>query len=263
MIMNEDKLEQKLEQNKTIKDKTMTLYFQLPQNKQERIARTDIRDKIIELNYSFFGYIAARTFINNPSVTYEDKFQSALMHFCECWWWYQWDGDETHKAYRKDISFSSFFKPRVGEMIERELNEVKYSIRRSLCMEVGEQVGKHWGKVSYDDLSHVDLPPDKMNSLKAIFGTLYWADLETHELYIESTDHTSTFKYPESNNSADIVDLLIKEMCDNESKLTDKDLIRMSKQYNLDFWDLKKSLSEAEVKLHKQLIDSITSMNLD
>ena len=258
----EEKLEQKLEQNKTIKDKTMALYLQLPQPKKERIARIDIRDKIIELNYSFFGYIASRTFINNPSVTYEDKFQSALMHFCECWWWYQWDGDETHKAYRKDISFSSFFKPRVGEMIERELNEVKYSIRRSLCMEVGEQVGKHWGKVSYDDLSHVDLPPDKMNSLKAIFGTLYWADLETHEIYIESDEHASTFKYP-SKKISSITDILIKEMCDNESKLTDKDLIEIADKYRLDFWDLKRSLPEAESQLYKNLVDSIDSMNLD
>ena len=58
-----------------------------------------------------------------------------------------------------------FFRPRVSEMIERELNEVKYSIRRSLCMEAGAQLGKHWAKVTYDDLSHVKLPVDKMNSL--------------------------------------------------------------------------------------------------
>lgn len=263
-IMNEkEKLEQKLEQNKITKDKTMELYLQLPQIKSERIKRIDIRDEIIKVNYSFFGYVASHTFINNSSVTYEDKFQSALTHFCECWWWYQWDGDETHKAYRKDLSFSSFYRPRVQEMIERELNEVKYSIRRSLCMEVGEQVGKHWGKVSYEDLSHVNLPPDKMNSLKAIFGTLYWADLETHELFIEATNNTSTFSYPTKHSIKNIVDLLIKEMCDRESLLHDTDLVEIAETYKLDFWDLKKSLPEAENKLHKQLIDAVDSMNLD
>ena len=259
---NQQMQEKKSNQNQTIKDKTMQLYLQLPQVKVERIKRIDIRDKIIELNYSFFGYVASHTFINNPSVTYEDKFQSALMHFCECWWWYQWDGDETHKAYRKDLSFSSFYRQRVGEMIERELNEVKYSIRRSLCMEVGNQLGKHWGKVSYDDLSQVTLPPEKMNSLKAIFGTLYWADLETHELYIESDERFSTFEYP-NKTCTTVTDVLIKEMCDNESKLSDNDLVRIASKYNLDFWDLKKSLSDAEYILYKKLTDSISSMNLD
>lgn len=71
-------------------------------------------------------------------------------------------------------------------MIERELNEVKYSIRRSLCMEVGQQLGKHWGQVRYEDLSdpRLHLPVDKMNSLKAMFGSLYIADLDEHEAYI-------------------------------------------------------------------------------
>ena len=260
---NQQMQEKKSNQNQTIKDKTMQLYLQLPQVKAERIKRIDIRDKIIELNYSFFGYVASHTFINNPSVTYEDKFQSALMHFCECWWWYQWDGDETHKAYRKDLSFSSFYRQRVGEMIERELNEVKYSIRRSLCMEVGNQLGKHWGKVSYDDLSQVTLPPEKMNSLKAIFGTLYWADLGTHELYIESDERFSTFEYPNNKTCMTVTDVLIKEMCDNESKLSDNDLVRIASKYNLDFWDLKKSLPDAEYILYKKLTDSISSMNLD
>ena len=106
----------------SVKEQTLALYAELPQDKILRQKRTDIRDKIIELNYSFFGYVATHTYINNTSVTYEDKFQSALLHFCECWWWYKWKGDETHKGYRQDLSFAVFFKPRVGEMIERELN---------------------------------------------------------------------------------------------------------------------------------------------
>ena len=58
---------QKSEENKNdyIKRKTIELYDSLPQNKQERMNRTDVRDQIIELNYAFFGYVATHTFINN------------------------------------------------------------------------------------------------------------------------------------------------------------------------------------------------------
>ena len=55
--------------SKTIKEKTLELYAQLPQDEEERKKRIDIRDQIIELNYAFFGYIASHTFINNSSVT--------------------------------------------------------------------------------------------------------------------------------------------------------------------------------------------------
>ena len=48
-----------------------------------------------------------------------------------------------------------------------------------------------------------------------------------------------------------------------KSKLTDKDLVKIAKKNKIDFWDLKKSLPEAEAKLYKQLTDAIVSMNLD
>ena len=201
-------VENKLSKTEQIKLETIRLYDSLPQNKSERIKCIDVRDKIIELNYTFFGYIASHTYIENNSVTYEDKFQSALLHFCECWWWYKWKGDETHKAYRDDLSFAVFFKPRIGEMIRRELNEVKYSTRRTLCMEVGKQVGKHWAKVTYDDLKNVNLPADKLNALKAIFGVSYIADLEEHETYIVAEPILSNMENNITDEYNDIEELL-------------------------------------------------------
>lgn len=116
-----------------VKLRTLELYDYLPQTSlEERATYTDIRDEIVELNYTFFGYVASHTFINNSSISYEDKFQSALLHFCEMWHKYKYAA-----KYRTDLSFAVFFKLRIGECIERELNEVKYSLRRSLCMEVG------------------------------------------------------------------------------------------------------------------------------
>lgn len=235
-----------------IKQKTLELYDQLPQDRAGREARIDIRDEIIELNKAFFGYVAKTTFINNPSVTYEDKFQSALLHFCECWWWYKWA-----ERYRTDLSFTVFFKPRIGEMIERELNEVKYSIRRSLCMEAGEQLGKHWGQVKYDDLKDVHLPADKMNSLKAIFGSMYIADLETHSLFMPSTEPIPSVLDSINDKYDSLRDLLIHEMIDLERRLTDSDLYNMAEMYSLNFEDLRKELRGAEDQLHRLLTEHI------
>lgn len=244
----------KISKNAYIKQRTLEIYDSMPQDKELRKQCLKERDEIIELNYAFFGYVATKTFINSTIATYEDKLQSALMHFCECFWWYKWLGDETHKGYRTDLSFTVFFKPRIGEMIERELNEVKYSVRRSLCMEVGAMIGKHWGKVTYEDLSdpRVKLSPDKMTSLKAIFGVLYTANLEDHMLYIEAPDTKDgseliTDKYDE------IEELLIQEMIREETKLSEKQLKNMSEVYDVPISILKDKLPQAEAMLYNRL----------
>lgn len=277
-----------------IKKRTIELYDMLPQDKATRMMQdgyreevvTDrfgmpkktilvpninpdkypqikkIRDEIFTLNYSFFRYIASHTFINNSYITYEDKLQSACTHFCHCWWWYRWKGDETHKGYRQDLSFAVFFKPRIGEMMERELNEVKYSIRRSLCMEVGKQIGKHWGQVKYEDLldPRVHLSPDKMNSLKAMFGSLYPADIEEHEMFLEATpERYSEFDEEPSTKFNSLPELIQYEMIVQESKLSDKQLREMSVLYGIPFADLVKARPKGEKMLYDRLKNSLNS----
>lgn len=245
-----------------VKQKTIELYDSLPQDLEERKARTDIRDELISLNYTFFGYVASHTFINNTSVTYEDKLQSAILGFCECWWKYRWQGDSTHRGYRDDLSFAVFFKPRIGEMIERELNEVKYSIRRSLCMEVGKQIGKHWGKVTYDDLSdpRVNLPVDKMNSLKATFGTMYAADLSEHELYTPAPIERAGIESSCTDKYNSIEELLVQEMIRTESKITESKLKQMSDMYQIDIQLLRSRLPYAESILYDRLKQELDTM---
>ena len=244
-------------QSDYIKRRTIELYDSLPQELEARKKCLDVRDEIIELNYSFFGYVATHTFINNSAITYEDKFQSACLHFCECWWKWRWNGDETHRGYRSDLSFAVFFKLRVAEMIERELNEVKYSMRRSLCMEVGKQLGKHWGKVTYEDLSNpnLKLSPEKMISLKAIFGSLYNADLSEHETYIASDAKIISFAEQFSDKYNSVEYLLIDEMLRLECKLTESKLQTMSDMYDVDINVLRDALPKAEsilfAKLHQ------------
>lgn len=229
--------------------RTIELYDYLPNTTlEERATYTDIRDAVIELNYTFFGYIASHTFINNSSVSYEDKFQSALTHFCEMWHKFRFA-----PKYRTDLSFGVFFKLRVGECIERELNEVKYSLRRSLCMEVGDQLGKHWGKVTYDDLKLVDLPPEKMCALQAVFGSMYVADLETHAMFIESKQIDLSDFSAYSDNYDSLTDMLIHEMVTEERDLTEEDLLKLAQMLDIPYEKLKELLPIAKEKLYNQL----------
>lgn len=236
-----------------VKYRTLELYDYLPQTTlEERATYIDIRDEIVELNYTFFGYVASHTFINNSSVSYEDKFQSALLHFCEMWHKYKFAA-----KYRTDLSFAVFFKPRIAECIERELNEVKYSLRRSLCMEAGAQLGKHWGQVKYEDLKDVKLSPDKMQALQAMFGSMYWADLDTHALFIESKPEFSTELKYYSDEYDSLIEMLMHEMACEEKRLTDADLLQISIIQDIPFNVLQDLLPQAEELLRQELEDAI------
>jgi hypothetical protein len=230
------------------KERTLELYSYLPQTTlEERFEYTDIRDAVIELNYKFFGYLASHHYIASNYCSYEDKFQSAATHFCEMW----------HKfmfapKYRTDLSFAVFFKPRITECMERELQEVKYSVRRTLCMKVGEQVGKHWAQVTYDDLKNATLSPQDMASLQAIFGALYTADLETHAMFTEAPTANIEGSY-NSDCYDSLVDMLKHEMVVQEKDLDDQDLLNLAMLLDVPYEKLKKLMPEARESLYNEL----------
>lgn len=234
--------------NEMIKRKTLELYDSLPQELEERKKRTDIRDQIIELNYTFFGYVATHTYVSNPSVEYMDKFNSAVCAFLDMWWKYKYAA-----KYRTDLSFVVFFKPRLSECVRRELNNVSYSVRRTLCMKVGDQLGKHWAKVTAEDIDNPDLKlsHNELDSLKAIFNTQYLTDIKEIE-NIKASDYIDIFEDPTDNYDS-IHDFLINEMIYRESKLSDKDLLQIADMYSVDFWEIKKELPKAEKDLYIQL----------
>ena len=238
------------------KQRTIELYDYLPQTTlEERRTFLDIRDAIIEMNYTFFGYIASHKFVNNSFISYEDKFQSALSHFCEMWEKYRYYLGK----YRTDVAFGVFFKPRITECMERELDEVKYSLRRTLCMEVGNQIDKHWGKVTYEDLSdpRVKLSPDKLASLQVMFGSMYAADLETHAMFIADDSNPIDSSDLYSDNYDSLTDMLIHEMVTEERELVLKDLERLSELLGVPVSKLESLLPEAKQKLYNTLVNRI------
>ena len=237
-----------------IKRYTNILYAQLPQTTlEERAKYIDIRDKIIEINYNFFGYVVSQKFLNNSYIRYEDKLQACIARFCECWTWYKFE-----KKYRTDISFTVFYKPRLGEMLERDFNEVQYSLRRTLMMEVGDQLNKHWTKVTYEDLAdpRVNIPADHKVSLMAIFGSLYPASQDDISPYLEAPDEIAKDTGPIddlTDEYNDIVSLLVREMVEKEKRLTTKDINKLAEILDLSPKDLKEKVPLAEKQLYSIL----------
>lgn len=237
-----------------IKRYTNILYDQLPQTSlEDREQYHDIRDKIVELNYNFFGYVVSQKFLNNSYAAYEDKLQACILRFYQCWTWYKFEA-----KYRTDISFTVFYKPRLGEMLERDFNEVQYSLRRTLCMEVGTQLNKPWTKVTYDDLANPDLniSANHMASLLAIFGSLYPASSEEISPYLEAPDDIARDHGPIqelADDYNDIVGLLVREMVEKERKLNNRDINKLATMLSLEPASLKAKLPLAEQELYSLL----------
>ena len=226
--------------------RTIELYDSLPMDKEARIACHDVRDEIIELNYTFFGYVASSTFVEN--VPYEDKFQTALMAFLGMWWKYKWT-----PKYRDDLSFAVFFKPRLSEEIRRYLSTVSYTQRRTVCMKAAKQLGKPWNSITYEDLSKVNLPADDMLALKCVLGAHMPVDLAECELFIGEESQEKGIEKYQTTMFDTIEELLIQETIEQEAQLTDKQLRNLADLYTLDFDEIKMLYPKALDRLYKRL----------
>ena len=233
-----------------IKQRTIEIYDSLPMDKEKRIACTKERDEIIELNYTFFGYVASTTFVEN--VPYEDKFQTALMSFLSMWWKYKWT-----PKYRDDLSFAVFFKPRIAEEIRRYNATVSYTRRRGVCTKAAKQLGKHWSEVTYDDLSKVNLPADQMLALKAVLGAHIPVDMSECEIYLYNDHPETNIENYRTDKYNSIEELIIQEMIENESQLSDKHIKKMSNIYGISYAELKAAYPKALQILHKRLTDNL------
>lgn len=234
-----------------IKARTAEIYDSLPMDKEERIRCIKERDEIIELNYTFFGYVASTTFVEN--VIYEDKFQTALMSFLGMWWKYKWT-----PKYRDDLSFAVFFKPRIAEEIRRYNATVSYTQRRTVCTKAAKLLNKHWSEVTYEDLSKISLPADQMLALKSVLGANIPVDMSECELYLYSSRPVNSIEKYQTDEYDSIEELLIQEMIENESPLNEKMMKKISALYGIDYEDIQNAYPKALEILHKRLTDNLT-----
>lgn len=250
-----------LKPDEWVKLRTIELYKLLPQTTlEERASHTDIRDEIIAINDNFFWYIAKTKYINNQTVSIEDKYQSAVCHFInhDLWAKFMFTPAEG-KQYRTDLAFSSFFKPRITECMAREFDNVRWTLRRSLCMKAGEQLGKYWSEVTYEDVAKVKLPPEQMEALRSIFCTMNNADVNDISIYKPASTIVEDKIEDLYNDEYDsLEDLIIHEMLEREEKLDDAFLLKMSELYDIPFNELVAARPGAEDKLKKQLEEAIS-----
>lgn len=233
-----------------VKQRTIELYDSLPMELEERKSCYAVRDEILELNMQFFKYVASNTFVEG--VDFEDKFQTAVLSFLQMWWKYKWT-----PKYRGDLSFAVFFKPRISEEIQRHLNPVSYTIRRQLCLKVADQLGKKWTDVVYADIAKAKLSPEDSTALCVILGKNMPSDITEYEEFIpDNSQECDVSKYRASRYDT-IEEMLIQEMIERESRLTDMDLFELSDLLTIPIEELRAALPRALKILHKRLIDNM------
>ena len=248
---------QSMTKNEWVKARTQELYDMLPLTTlEERNSYVDIRDEIIRLNYSFFGYVAKNQHVTDPLVKYEDKLQSVLTNFCEMWAKYKFT-----PKYRDDLSFAVFFKPRLSECVTREFNIISYSLRRTVCIKAGKQLGKPWTKVTVDDIPYVHLNESDMRILEAVFNAQYTPQYEDIVSPILANSYMDTIDNLYTEEYDNLEDLIVHEMIEAESTLDDAYLLRMAEMYCIPYEDLKKARPIGEAKLKQQLEEIIEIQN--
>lgn len=269
MEQNIDSEYELIDKNELVKTRTIELYDKLPMTSlEDRRACTDIRDEIIELNYPFFKYLARQLYIDNSTVTFEDKLQTILSNFCILWPEWRFPKINKYGQYRdyKNLSFAVFFKPRLFETSKRELNVIKYSLRRSLCTKAANMLNKEkWADVTREDIAKLDLPQNELDILERIFNNKYTKDINRPETgtVIKTTQmaiDTVEELYTENYNS--VVDLIVHEMIEQESKLSDAHLLKMSNLYTIPYDELVKARPLGEAKLKSRLEDAISLQNM-
>ena len=254
-----------IDKNEAVKTRTIELYDQLPMTSlDDRRACTEIRDEIIEINYPFFKYLAKKLYVDNPTVTFEDKLQTILSNFCVLWPEWRFPKVNKYGQYRdyKNLSFTVFFKPRLFETSKRELNVIKYSLRRSLCMKAAAMLNKEkWADVTKEDIAKLNLPQDELNILERIFNNRYTKDIDKPETgaVLKTTQiSVDTVEELYTENYDSVVDLIIHEMIEQETKLSDAHLLKMSNLYTIPYDELVKARPLGEAKLKRRLEDAIS-----
>ena len=264
MAENVDYEFESIDKNEFVKTRTIELYDKLPMTSlEDRKACTEIRDEIIELNYPYFVYLAKKLYVDNSTVTFEDKLQTILSNFCILWPEWRFPKINKYGQYRdyKNLSFAVFFKPRLYELSRRELNVIKYSLRRSLCSKAASMLNKaKWSDVTKEDIDKLDLPKKELDILERIFNNKFTKDIDKPETSsdvksVQLTVDTVEELYTENYDS--VVDLIVHEMIEQESKLSDSHLLKMSNLYTIPYNDLLKARPIGEAKLKQRLEDAI------
>lgn len=233
--------------------RTLELYSQLdPTDPELRSARIDIRDEIFNLNYQFFHHVTHHTHLDNNRYGYEDKFQEVCAQFLEIWWWYQYP-----PRFKTPVAWSTYFRIRLKERTERELNELSYSMYRSTMIECQKLLDlETWTQVKPEMLQQIQGHSDLVHRAMRMFNrNQYYAIEDVMHLAADNTRYSDISTYCDAPDS--VCDILISEMLNRESPLTDSEIEDISDIYTISFYDLSRELDNARVKLFLKLKDAV------
>ena len=124
-------------------------------------------------------------------------------------------------------------------------------------MKVAEQLGKPWTTVKYEDLDNITISSKDMISLKSILGANYSANISDLELLLESPDNRHNIEDYQTTMYDSIEALLIQEMIEQESMLSDRYLRYLANLYTIDYDILKSTLPKALSTLHTRLTENM------
>lgn len=237
-----------------IKDRTNELYDSLPQEEEERRARIDVRNEVIELNYDFFKFVASHTFPVGKYFSFEDKLNSGILYFCNSIWHkYRWEGHS-----RMDLCFSTYFYPRVSKGLYQELSEIKYTPKRNVLSKISEQLGKPWSEIRKEDLSNPELKlsADSRRFAETIFEVPNTKSLDDVSIYLSTSPKDVSITDSLTDAYDSVEELLVHEMIINEKKLSNAYLQRLSEMFCIDLDELISVRPVAEEILLERLRES-------
>jgi hypothetical protein len=220
-------------------------------DKEERIARIDCRNELIELNYKFFCYVAHCSNVSAEYASIDDKIQVAVLAFMKHWWKYKWV-----PKYRDDLSFGVFFKPRIQEEIRRALIPFSEPVLRSLAMEASKFLNKRWTEILYEDtatLMELGMRPDKVQALRCYLSVPFAVDIEDVKHTIPDEERDTSIGDFITDKFSTVEELLIQEMLKEESRLSDEMLHKLADIYSLNYYDLRDIYPKAVSTLYKRL----------
>jgi hypothetical protein len=119
---------------------------------------------------------------------------------------------------------------------------------------------KRWADVTKEDIAKLDLPQNELDILERIFNNRFTKDIDKPETGAilktpQITIDTMEELYTENYDS--VVDLIVHEMIEQESKLSDSHLLKMSNLYTIPYDELLKARPLGEAKLKQRLEDAI------
>ena len=171
---------------------------------------------------------------------------------------YKWDGTGGNgRYYRNDLSFATFFKPRLSSLIRNDLQEISYTTRRTTLIKIGNLLNKKWTEVVLEDLEKVEISPIDMNIARMVLDPNCRINFDYEMTFYSQEMQDSSYTMSNSDEYDSIEEMLIHETIEKGDKLTSKELRHLAEILELNYKELIEIYPKTLDILTQRLKDSI------